>query len=145
MRLSWNSLEFWYKVRVDLCVNSYCFEDTATTFFLDAVLSLRYTLLLGLFQLSRAFKARLKRSLCRGKIGSVDFGLLTFDVELKRGAVGTYVHGDWSTHHEGQVDVITPARLSKPCSVVMSLKPTSHFGWPLKSEYDRWSMSWMVP
>ncbi len=51
-------------------------------------------------------KARLKRSHCRGKIGSVDFGLLTVDIELKCGTVGPYIYGNWCTHHEGQVDVV---------------------------------------
>ena len=36
----------------------------------------------------------------------MDFGLLTFDVELKRSTVSSYIHGNWCTHHEGQVDVI---------------------------------------
>ena len=33
-------------------------------------------------------------------------GLLAFDVELERGAIGTHVKGDRSAHHEGKVDIV---------------------------------------
>lgn len=36
----------------------------------------------------------------------MNYGLLAFDVELERSAIGSHLKGDRSTHHEGKIDIV---------------------------------------